>query len=136
MTLRRHLGVAALIVLVAASGAFAQGSQTGALSGTVQSSDKQPLPGVTVTVKSPALLGVRTAVTDTNGGYIFKGLPSGDYKVSFELSGFGTQEKNVTVAVGGNVRWMPPFPSPPSRRRSPSRVRRRIPSPPPRSART
>lgn len=103
MTLRRHLWVAALIVLVAASGAFAQGSQTGALSGTVQSSDKQPLPGVTVTLKSPALLGVRTAVTDTNGGYIFKGLPSGDYKVSFELSGFGTQEKSVTVAVGGNV---------------------------------
>ena len=103
MTLRRHLWVAALIVLVAASGAFAQGSQTGVLSGTVQSSDKQPLPGVTVTVKSPSLLGARTAVTDTNGGYIFKGLPSGDYKVSFELSGFGTQEKNVTVAVGGTV---------------------------------
>ena len=103
MTSRRHLWIAALIVLVAASGAFAQGSQTGVLSGTVESSDKQPLPGVTVTVKSPSLLGVRTAVTDTNGGYIFKGLPSGDYKVSFELSGFGSQEKNVTIAVGGTV---------------------------------
>jgi hypothetical protein len=95
--------MAALIVLVAAGGAFAQGSQTGVLSGTVQSSDKQPLPGVTVSVKSPSLLGVRTAVTDTNGGYIFKGLPSGDYKVTFELSGFGTQEKSVTLAVGGAV---------------------------------
>jgi Carboxypeptidase regulatory-like domain/TonB dependent receptor/TonB-dependent Receptor Plug Domain len=103
MTIRRHLWIAALLVLVAASGAFAQGAQTGVLSGTVLSQDKLPLPGVTVTVKSPALLGVRTAVTDTNGGYIFKGLPSGDYKVTFELSGFGTREKSASVTVGGTV---------------------------------
>ena len=47
MTLRRHLWMAALIVLVAAGGAFAQGSQTG-VPARVQSQDKQPLPGVTV----------------------------------------------------------------------------------------
>src|SRR4030095_6428280 len=73
----RHFWRAALLVLASAASAFAQGTQTATLSGTVLSSDKQPLPGVTVSVKSPALLGVRTAVTDTNGGYIFKGLPSG-----------------------------------------------------------
>ena len=32
------------------------------------------------------MLGTRTAVTDVNGGYIFKALPRGDYTVSFELS--------------------------------------------------
>ncbi len=83
--------------------AYAQGTQTGSLSGTVESSDRQPLPGVTVTIKSPSLLGVRTVVTDANGGYIFKALPPGVYKVTFELQGFSSVERNVTVALGSSV---------------------------------
>ena len=58
---------------------------------------------MTVNITSPALLGTRTAVTDTNGGYIFKGLPSGEYKVAFELSGFAGKERTVTVGVGATV---------------------------------
>ena len=50
-----------------------------------------------------ALLGTRTAVTDTNGGYIFKALPPGQYKVTFEMSAFGSVEKSVTVVLGGTV---------------------------------
>jgi outer membrane receptor for ferrienterochelin and colicin len=42
-------------------------------------------------------------VTDVNGGYIFKALPRGDYTISYELSGFATVEKKVTVAVGATV---------------------------------
>jgi hypothetical protein len=99
----RHFWRAALMVLVTAASAFAQGTQTATLSGTVLSSDKQPLPGVTVTVKSPALLGVRTAVTDANGGYIFKALPPGQYKVTYNMSGFTSVEKSVTVVLGGTV---------------------------------
>ncbi len=101
--MRRYLWVAALLVLVAASSVLAQGTQTGVLSGSVLSQDRQPLPGVTVTVKSPALMGTRSAVTDTNGGYIFKALPPGTYKVSFELSGFSTIEKSITLALGATV---------------------------------
>src|SRR5262245_25291810 len=101
--IRRAFAAAALLVLIGAGLASAQGTQTATLSGTVLSQDKQPLPGVTVSLKSPALLGVRTAVSDNNGGYIFKGVPAGRYTVSFELSGFGTVEKAVTVAVGATV---------------------------------
>jgi len=90
-------------MLIGASLASAQGSQTGAISGTVLSQDRAPLPGVTVTITSPALLGMRTAVTDTNGGYIFKGLPSGEYKVAYELSGFAGKERTTTVGVGATV---------------------------------
>jgi hypothetical protein len=100
---RRYIWLAALLVLATAAGAFAQGSQTATLSGTVLSSDKQPLPGVTVNVKSPSLLGTRSAVTDSNGGYIFKALPPGTYKVSYDLTGFSTVEKTVTLALGGTV---------------------------------
>ncbi len=98
--MRRQLLVALAIVLVVGGGAFAQGTQTATLSGTVQSADNRTMPGVTVNLTSPALLGIRTAVTDANGGYIFKGLPPGTYKVSYELSGFATLEKTVTLALG------------------------------------
>ncbi len=96
----RRFWMLAAALLFMASGAFAQGTQTGALSGTVESTDGATLPGVTVTVSSESLIGVRTTVTDTNGSYIFKGLPPGSYKVRFELSSFATVEKTVAVVIG------------------------------------
>ena len=54
----------------------AQGVQTSTITGIVQSADSLSLPGVTVTVTSPVLQGQRTAVTDVNGVYILKGLPT------------------------------------------------------------
>ena len=99
----RNLAVFAGVVCLCAGVAFAQGSQTGVLFGTVRSADDLPLPGVTVTVTSPALLGTRTATSDANGGYIFRGLPAGSYEVTLELSGFATVKKTLTIAVGSNV---------------------------------
>lgn len=101
--MRRHLWLVAALVLATAGGVFAQGTQTGTISGTVLSPDRLPLPGVAVSVKSSALLGTRTVVTDSNGGYIFKALPPGAYKLSYELSGFSTMEKTVTLALGATV---------------------------------
>lgn len=99
---RSLLAIAFLIAL--AGSALAQGVQTGTITGTVQSADGLSLPGVTVTVSSPALQGVRTAVADLNGVYIIRGLPAGDYTVAFELSSFKSVTKeNVTVNVGGTV---------------------------------
>src|SRR5258708_25056292 len=72
MTMRRQLPLVVALVLVSFGLAFAQGTQTGSLTGTVRSSDRQPVPGVSVTLKSPALLGTRTAITDVNGGAIFQ----------------------------------------------------------------
>ena len=91
--------------LVASAGAaFAQGVQTGTITGNVQSADGLSLPGVTVTVKSPALQGVRTTVTDVNGVYILRGLPPGAYSVEFELANFKTAAKaDVSVPVGGTI---------------------------------
>ena len=107
MALRsRMLGVA-LALLAGTGAAWAQGSQTGVLTGRVTSSDGEVLPGVTVTATSPALQGERSAVTTGNGDYILKGLPTGSYRVRFELSGFATVEQNTTVELAQTSRVDP-----------------------------
>jgi outer membrane receptor protein involved in Fe transport len=131
-TLRTWLASAATLVVVAsvANVASAQGVQTGTITGTVQSADGLSLPGVTVTVTSPALQGQRTGVTDVNGVYVIKGLPAGTYTVTFEISSFkaatkeniglnvgGTSEINQTMVLAGvtetvTVTGEPPAPAP------------------------
>src|SRR3954451_837208 len=66
---KRSLFVLALL-LVAAS-AIAQTTAT--INGTV-TTDGNALPGVTVTLASPAMQGTRTAVTGAAGGYTFNGI--------------------------------------------------------------
>ncbi|MEO8197536.1 MAG: TonB-dependent receptor [Thermoanaerobaculia bacterium] len=103
---RRSLMV--FIALIAsfalASAGFAQGSQTANLIGTVTSADGEPLPGVTITVTSPNLIGVRTAVSAVNGDYIIKNIPAGAYKVLFALDGMTTVERSATLPLGGTSR--------------------------------
>ena len=63
----------------------------------------QGLPGVTVTAKSPALQGVRTAVTSTNGDFVFPNLAPGRYTISFTMSGFQTVTREVNAAASQQV---------------------------------
>jgi hypothetical protein len=83
--------------------AFAQGEQSGAIRGRLTSSDGLALPGVTVTVQSPALQGTRAAASDVNGNYAIPGLPAGDYAVRLELQGFATVERRATLPLGSAV---------------------------------
>ena len=99
--MRKRL-ILALAVLVAVSGvAFAQ-NPSSTLSGRVDS-ETGALPGVTVTVSSPALQGERTAVTTENGSYIVPFLPPGEYLVKFSMDGFATIEHSVRVPAGQQV---------------------------------
>lgn len=82
---------------------FAQGQQSGALNGRVSSEDKQPLPGATVTVSSPALQGQRTTVADVNGVYSLPGLPPGQYTLTFEFPSMSTVERRAAVPLGAAV---------------------------------
>ena len=59
------------------------------------------LPGVTVTLSSPALLEPRVAVTSETGTYEFSGLPIGVYAVRFELAGFGTVVRDALQLPSG-----------------------------------
>ena len=84
LNLRCSLALVAL--LAAAAPALAQ--PTGRLAGHIEDEDHSPLPGAMVTVTSPALMGVRTEVSDANGGINFHSLPPGVYTVDVELDGF------------------------------------------------
>src|SRR5689334_1557552 len=94
--------VVVIAMLLYAATLLAQ-STTGTLVGTV-TSDGKPLPGVTVTVTSPALQGSRTTVTGEAGGYHFPALPPGDYTVSFELEGMQKVDKSSIVSLSQTAR--------------------------------
>jgi len=91
------LGLAAALLL--ALPAFPQGIPTGTLSGHVNDADKKPLPGVTVTITSPALQGSRTVVTTGTGDFLLALLPAGEYKVSFDLEGFKKVERQIKISA-------------------------------------
>jgi carboxypeptidase family protein len=77
-----------LLLTPLASTGFAQSLQVGTIEGKVIDQSGAVVPGVTVTLASPVLLRLRTAVTDAGGTYTFQSLPLGDYSAAFELSGF------------------------------------------------
>src|SRR6185503_6387617 len=72
-------------------GGIAEAQNTSQVFGRVTDGSGAVMPGVTVTLSSPALLEPRVALTSATGTYEFPGLPIGLYTVRFELSGFGTQ---------------------------------------------
>ena len=89
-----------LLVLVAAAPAFAQIDQ-GRLTGTVSDAQNAVLPGVTVTARSASLQGTRTVVTEADGKYSIAALPSGEYQLTFEISGFSALKRgNVKLGLG------------------------------------
>jgi outer membrane receptor protein involved in Fe transport len=95
--------VMAALVAAVASPADAQIGQ-GRLAGTVADSQGAVLPGVNVTATSPSLIGQRTTVTQADGTYLFPGLPSGVYKLTFELSGFKPFDRdNLAVVLGQTI---------------------------------
>jgi hypothetical protein len=97
--LRGRITLAAALILALASPAAAQGHPTGACRGQVTDPNDLPVPGVTVTVSSPALQGTRVAVTSPNGDFIIPFLPPGDYSVTFDLAGFESQRHMIRVEM-------------------------------------
>src|SRR5262245_10790855 len=95
----RAVLVALAALLAVAGTAAAQGNPTGTISGHIVDDQGLAMPGVTVSASSPALQGVRTATTSANGDYIVPFLPAGDYQVTFELQGFRTVTRSVSVKM-------------------------------------
>jgi hypothetical protein len=81
--------------------------QTGQLSGVVRDAQGALLPGVTITIESPAMPGgSRQAISGDSGAYAFASLPPGVYTATFTLSGFTTlrrEEVRVQVAMVSRV---------------------------------
>src|SRR4029078_5333769 len=82
------LGLFVIVMLVAAS-AFAQAVHDVTITGTVTMPSGEKVPGVTVSIKSPALVtGERHVVSDSEGRFVFLSLPPGRYDLTADLSGF------------------------------------------------
>ena len=67
----KTLAAAAALLLFLSPFVLSQSKDTGAIEGTITDAEKAPLPGVTVTLTSPNLMGTRTALTDGNGQFRF-----------------------------------------------------------------
>lgn len=91
---KRNLTIVVVCVCLVLCAGIASAGMTGKLMGTALDDKGAALPGVTVTIASPALMGgAHTAATESNGTFSFPSLPPGFYTVKFELASFLTQER-------------------------------------------
>jgi hypothetical protein len=94
----RFTGFTVLALTFAAVSTRAQtGQMFGELVGKVVDDQGGVLPGVTVTLTGPAVMGAQTAITGSNGIYRFPGVNSGTYKLTFELPGFATLVRDDVI---------------------------------------
>ncbi len=91
----------AFSLAIASTASSQTGQNFGEVVGRVIDPQGAILPGVTITITGPAMMGARTAVTNEHGTYRFPAVPSGSYKVTFELPGFSTFVRDDLVV---NVR--------------------------------
>ena len=98
LSLRRVVASWAVATLVATVPAIVSAQSTATLVGVVLDSSGAALPGATVEVASPALIGgARTTVTSDDGRYHVVDLRPGDYTVTFSLGGFQTVRREHVV---------------------------------------
>jgi hypothetical protein len=100
-----YVGFCFLLIFILLSGlSFAQ-RVTGKIIGEVTDDEGTPLPGVTIEISSPALMGgVHSQFTSEDGDYRFINLPPGTYKLVFSLNGFQTVERqNIRVSLNTTI---------------------------------
>jgi outer membrane receptor protein involved in Fe transport len=78
---------------------------TGTIRGTVRDDAGETLPGVTVEIQSPDLIGgIKADITSASGVFIFSALPPGTYEVTISLGGFHSlKREDIIVSVGKTV---------------------------------
>ena len=97
----RRLILAAAFLCLASSHAFAQGSTTSSISGTVVDTGGGVIPGATVVAKNIATGTTTTAVSNTTGTFSIPALEPGTYTLTVSLSGFKTAMLNdVRLTIG------------------------------------
>jgi hypothetical protein len=92
--------VLCLLAVIAFARPTAAQDFRGRINGTVTDNTGAVLPGVTVTVSSPALIQPQVQVTGAEGDYRFLALPPGTYEVAFELTGFASvKREGIRVVI-------------------------------------
>ena len=79
-----------------------QEMQTGSIRGKVAEENGQPLPGVSITISGPHLLGTISATTGTEGTFRASYIsPGSEYQLKAELSGFQTVVRKGLIINAG-----------------------------------
>src|SRR5207249_10613763 len=99
---RSLIRTASLLALLAAAPASLAQITTGTILGTVSDASGAVVPGATITATHLDTGAVRTAVSDSAGGYLLAALPIGSYKVRAELQGFKTAVAGPPRLVAGH----------------------------------
>lgn len=94
----RDAAIAARRSLAAATGATVAAARPGVIRGRVVDPDGEPLPGVTVEARSPALAGPRQTTTAGDGSFGLLGLMPGVYHLTARLEGFQTVERQLRLS--------------------------------------
>jgi hypothetical protein len=91
-----------LPVLSVISGRDAHASvTTGTIKGATVDTGGLPIPGVLVTIESPAMMGTKQSETDADGKFFFPELTPGIYTVTAEHAGFNkVQKTGIQVSIG------------------------------------
>ncbi|MCX8126926.1 MAG: Plug and carboxypeptidase regulatory-like domain-containing protein, partial [Dehalococcoidia bacterium] len=105
VSLKEKLFSLSLILLLMAPLAVSQTIEYGKITGVVVDEEGAPLPGVTVEITGPALMGgKRAATTSARGSYVFMNVPSGRYTLTASLPGFKTsKQENIVVTAGSSI---------------------------------
>lgn len=83
---------------------FSQTGQTGMIEGQVVDENGDALPGVTVTITSPAMVTSQfTRVTNLNGSFRFPQLTPGTYQVECTLPGFNPKVRTGIIVNAGRT---------------------------------
>lgn len=88
------------LLLCAFSPALRGQAVNATLTGKISDASGASIAKANVTISNTATGFSRTAQSSDTGDYTIAGLPAGDYTVAVDFTGFGKQEKNITLQVG------------------------------------
>ncbi|MCX6566334.1 MAG: carboxypeptidase-like regulatory domain-containing protein [Candidatus Aminicenantes bacterium] len=93
-----------LFIFIGAAGVTAAGPaapESGTIFGRVTDLDDNPLPGASVALTGPALMGMYSNVTSATGQFFFPVLAPGTYEIRIEMPGFKIQvQRGLSVQSG------------------------------------
>lgn len=100
--MRKSLGLvfSLFISTYFAISALAQGSTTGAITGSVVDVQGSALAGATISAKQISTNIERVSQVEEDGSYSFLQLPPGDYNITITVNGFKPENRNFTLLVG------------------------------------
>ena len=105
MGVSRVLALSAAVFLAVTVAAHGQAISTSQVQGVVHDATGSVLPGVTVTMTNVGTGLSRSAVSDSDGGYVLQALPPGAYRLDAMLQGFKSySQSGIVLEVGVNPR--------------------------------